>query len=126
MAPTPDNDLTHRVIGRALEVHYHLGPGLLESIYEECLCREFARTGIEFARQRPLPVMFKGENIDCELRLDLVAEEALVVERKSVARLHPIHEAQRLTYLRLSGIRLGLLINFNEVHLKEGIRRRRL
>ena len=126
MAPTPANDLTHRVIGCALEVHYHLGPGLLESIYEECLCRELVRTGIAFTRQRPLPVVFKGEDIDCMLRLDLVVENSLVVELKAIARLHPVHEAQLLTYLRLSGIRLGLLINFNEVPLSHGIRRRRI
>jgi len=119
-----DSDLSYRIIGCALEVHHHLGPGLLESIYETCLCKEFNRAGLSFIRQQPLSVRYKGEDIVCEYRLDLVVEQSVVVELKAVSQIHPIHEVQLLTYLRLSGIPLGLLINFNEVHLKDGIRRR--
>ena len=117
-------DLSYRIIGCALEVHHHLGPGLLESIYEECMCKELTSAGIAHARQQPIAIRYKGENIACEYRLDLVVEQEIVVELKAVAQLYPIHDAQLLTYLRLSGIRLGLLINFNEVHLRQGIRRR--
>jgi len=126
MESPQEPDLSYRIIGCALEVHHHLGPGLLESIYEECMCRELTRAGIGYMRQQPLPIRYKGEDIDCEYRLDLVVEREVVVELKAVAQLYPIHGAQLLTYLRLSGIRLGLLINFNEVHLRDGIRRRRI
>ena len=122
----PDNDLTHRVIGCAMEVHHHLGPGLLESIYEECLCHEFDQAGITYVRQQRLPVKYKGHDIDCNFQLDLVVEQTLVLEIKAVSQLLPIHEAQLLTYLRISGLGLGLILNFNEVRLKDGIRRRRL
>lgn len=123
---TTDNDLTHRVIGCAMEVHYHLGPGLLESIYEECLCHELGQAGVAFVRQHRLPVKYKGHDIDCHFQLDLVIEQTLVLEIKALGQLLPIHEAQLLTYLRLSGLPLGLLLNFNELRLKDGIRRRRL
>jgi GxxExxY protein len=121
-----DGDLTRRVIGCAIEVHHHLGPGLLESIYEAALCHELSRAGIAFVRQRKLRVKYQGVDLACEFVLDLVVEGVLVLEIKAVAQLLPIHEAQLLTYLRISGLPLGLLLNFNEVRLKDGIRRRRL
>ena len=121
-----DSDLTRRVIGCAIEVHHHLGPGLLESIYEAALCLELSRAGIAFVRQRKLKVKYQGVDLDCEFVLDLVVEGVLVLEIKAVAQLHPIHEAQLLTYLWISGLPLGLLLKFNEVRLKDGIRRRRL
>jgi GxxExxY protein len=119
-----DSDpLTERVIGLAINVHRALGPGLLESAYEECLCFELREAGILFDRQLPLPIVYKGIRLDCGYRLDVVLERDLIVEIKSVERLLPIHEAQMLTYLRLSGIKTGLLVNFNSVLLKDGIRR---
>jgi len=119
-------DLSYRVIGCALEVHRHLGPGLLESIYETCLCRELDRAGLAYVRQQRLPVIYKGEDAGGDLRMDVVIEQALVLEIQAVAQLHPIHEAQLITYLRLSGIGLGLLINFNEAYLRKGNKRRRV
>ena len=120
----PENDLlTEKIIGFAIEVHRHLGPGLLESAYEECLCHELNENGLAFRRQVPLPVIYKGIRLDCGDRLDVVLERDLIVEIKAVERLLPIHEAQILTYLRLSSIRTGLLVNFNSVVLKDGLRR---
>ena len=116
--------LTGRVIGAAIEVHKQLGPGLLESAYEVCLCREFELLGIAFERQVPLPVEYKGLRLDGGYRLDLVVEGQLILELKSVEELLPLHEAQLLTYLKLSGIKVGLLINFNVPALKDGIKRR--
>lgn len=118
------NRLTEQIIGAAIEVHRALGPGLLESAYEECLCRELALRGIPFERQRPLPVEYKGTKLDCGYRLDLLVAHAVVVELKAVGSIEPIHEAQLLTYLKLGGWKLGLLINFNVPVLKDGIRRR--
>ena len=118
------NQLTNQIIAAAIEVHRALGPGLLESAYEECLCRELALRQIPFARQRPLPVEYKGLQLDCGYRLDLLIAEMVVVEIKAVESLLPIHEAQLLTYLRLGGWKIGLLINFNVPVLKQGIRRR--
>jgi GxxExxY protein len=118
------NQCTERIIGAAIEVHKALGPGLLESAYEECLCRELAVRSIPFERQRPLPVEYKGTRLDCGYRLDLLVEGSVVVEIKSVSSIEPVHEAQLLTYLKLGGWRLGLLINFNVPVLKDGIRRR--
>jgi len=118
------NQITREVIGAAIEVHRALGPGLLESAYEECLCRELSLRQIPFERQRPLPVEYKGLHLDCGYRLDLLVMDAVVVEIKSVAKLQPIHEAQLLTYLKLGGWKVGLLINFNVPLLKQGIRRR--
>ena len=115
--------LTERVIGLAIEAHRQLGPGLLESAYEECLCSELRRNGIAFARQVALPIVYKDLRLDCGYRMDLVIEEALVIEIKAVDRLMPIHEAQMLTYLRLSGDKTGLLMNFNSVVLRDGLRR---
>ena len=118
-----DNSITGAVIGAAIEVHKLLGPGLLESAYEECLAREFDLRGIHYDRQKAVPVVYKDVKLDCGYRIDLVAEGRVVVELKAVENLAPIHEAIVLTYLRLSGCKIGLLINFNVVTLKEGIRR---
>jgi GxxExxY protein len=118
------NQLTEQIIGAAIEVHKAIGPGLLESAYEECLCRELDLRGIPFERQRPLPVEYKGARLDCGYRLDLLVEGVVVVEIKAVVAMEPIHEAQLLTYLKLGGWKLGLLINFNVPVLKDGIRRR--
>ncbi len=115
--------LTERIISAAIEVHRELGPGLLESAYEECLCRELVDSGLRFERQKELPLMYKGSLIDGMYRLDLVVEGSVVIELKDVEALAKIHEAQLLTYMRMSGIRIGLLINFNVALLKDGIRR---
>ena len=117
------NDVTQVVIGSAIEVHKALGPGLLESAYEECLCKELSLRQVPFEKQRPLPVEYKGLKLDCGYRLDLLVDNQVVVEIKSVDSLHPIHDAQLLTYLRLGGWKAGLLINFNAPILKQGIRR---
>jgi GxxExxY protein len=116
--------LTEQVIGAVIEVHRVLGPGLLESVYQRCLCHELKLRGIEHQPQVKLPVVYKGLSIDCEFFMDIVVLDKLVVELKAVEKLLPVHEAQLLTYLRLSGIRLGLLINFNVALLKDGIKRR--
>lgn len=118
------NKVSEQVIGAAIEVHKALGPGLLESAYEECLCRELTIRSIPFERQRSLPVEYKGEKLDCGYRLDLLVAESVVVEIKAVESIQPIHEAQLLTYLKLGKWKLGLLINFNVPVLKNGIRRR--
>ncbi|CAA7616746.1 GxxExxY protein [Magnetospirillum sp. UT-4] len=115
--------LSRRVIGLAMEVHRVVGPGLLESAYEECLCRELELATIPFARQVPVSLDYKGASLTSAYRLDLVVDGRLVVEVKAVERLLPIHEAQLLTYLRLTGIRIGLLMNFNSTVLKDGLRR---
>jgi GxxExxY protein len=111
------------VIGAAIEVHRHLGPGLLESAYEECLCWELKQAGLAVRRQVPLPVLYKEVKLDVGYRLDLVVEDRLIVELKTVESLLPIHEAQLLTYLKLSGLKTGLLLNFNSAVLKNGIKR---
>ncbi len=118
-----DNAITGAIIGAAMEVHNLLGPGLLESAYEECLAREFELRGIHYDRQKAVPVVYKDVKLDCGYRIDLVVEGHVVVELKAVENLAKIHEAIVLTYLRLSGCRIGLLINFNVLTLKEGIRR---
>jgi GxxExxY protein len=115
--------LTSKIIGAAVEVHRSLGPGLLESAYEHCLAHELTLRGIPFERQVMLPVLYKGVNVDCGFRIDLLVEREVVVEVKAVEALHPLHQAQLLTYLKLGGWRVGLLINFNTGVLKEGIRR---
>jgi GxxExxY protein len=117
------NEITEQVIGACIEIHRELGPGLLESAYEECLCCELAQRGIRFERQKPLPVKYKNVSLDCGYRLDLVVEGKIIVELKTVEQLLPIHEAQLLTYLKLSGLTLGVLINFNVPVLKNGIKR---
>ena len=116
-------EVSRRIIGAAIEVHKVLGPGLLENVYEECLAREFQAVGLGHERQLELPVKYKGTLLDCGYRLDFLVEKAVVVEIKSVSLLQPIHEAQMLTYLKLGGWDLGLLINFNEPVLKDGVRR---
>jgi GxxExxY protein len=116
-------ELTERIIGAAIEVHTALGPGLLESTYEECLAREMLLSGLGFERQVPLPVAYKGVKLDCGYRLDFLVEQAVVLELKSMDTLRPIHEAQLLTYLRLGGWTVDLLMNFNVSVLKNGIRR---
>lgn len=116
--------LTHAIIGAAIEVHRALGPGLLESAYEECLCHELGLRRLVFQRQVPLPLIYKGVTLDCGYRLDLVVAQTVLLELKAVERILPIHEAQLLTYLRLSEKKIGLLINFNVPVLKQGIVRR--
>ena len=115
--------LTREIIGAAIEVHRELGPGLLESSYEMCLARELELRGISFEFQKPLPLKYKGIKLNCGYRLDLLVASAVIVEVKSVAALAPIHEAQLLTYLKLTGVKVGLLMNFNVVVLKDGLRR---
>ena len=122
-AQTGINELTREVIGAAVEVHRALGPGLLESAYEECLCHELGLRKIEFERQKSLPLTFKEVTLDCGYRLDLLISGSVVVEIKAVEALLPVHEAQVLTYLKLGGWNIGLLINFNVPVLKNGIRR---
>ncbi len=117
------DDLSNRVIGCALSVHRALGPGLLESAYEQCLAHELSLNGIKFKLQHPLPVEYKGCRLDCGYRIDLLIEEQLILELKSIEQIKGIHEAQLLTYMRLARIRTGLLINFNVVRLKDGIKR---
>ncbi len=117
------DELSEKVIGACIEIHRHLGPGLLESAYEECLCHELSLAGVKFERQKTLPVSYKSVKLDCDYRLDVVLEGSLIVELKTVDQLLPIHEAQLLTYLKLSGISLGLLINFNVPTLKQGLKR---
>ena len=117
------NELTGRVIGAAIEVHRHLGPGLLESAYEQCLGFELGAQGIAFVRQAPLALEYRGHHLDCGYKMDLVVERRLIIELKSVEHLLPIHDAQVLTYLRLSGYPLALMFNFNTVLLKHGLRR---
>ena len=119
-----DEGLTEQIIGAAIEVHRELGPGLLETAYEQCLCHELTLRGISFRCQVELPVLYKGLKLDCGYRLDLMAEDRIVVELKSVERILPVHEAQLLTYLRLTGKKVGLLINFNAPALRRGILRR--
>jgi len=118
------NEVTRVIIGAAIEVHRQLGPGLLESAYLECLCRELILRGIPFEREKPLPLEYKGIRLECGYRLDLLVEGCVVVEIKSVDALAPVHDAQLLTYLRLGGWRVGLLINFNVAVLKNGIHRK--
>ena len=117
------NDLSDRIIGLAIQVHRSLGPGLLETVYRQCLAHELSRHGIAFRMEQPIPVAYNEVKIDCAFRADLIVEDRVIVELKSVDRILPVHQAQLLTYLRLSGLRLGLLINFNTKVLKSGIRR---
>ena len=119
----PYDILTKIIIRSALEVHRTLGPGLLESVYETCLCFELLQEGLKLERQKPLPVIYKAVSLDCGYRLDLVVDEKVIVEIKSVSDISSVHEAQLLSYLKLSNYRVGLLINFNVQMLKHGIKR---
>lgn len=114
---------THDIVGSAIDVHRQLGPGLLETAYERCLCRELFLRGIEHERQVQLPIEYRGIRLDCGYRLDLVVKQSVIVEVKSVSRILPIHRAQVLTYLKLTGLQIGLLINFNVEMLKDGVHR---
>jgi GxxExxY protein len=118
-----ETGLGERVIGFGIDVHRQLGPGLLEPAYEECLCFELKQAGIAHLRQASLPIVYKSVRLDCGYRMDIVVEDELVIEIKAIERILPINEAQILTYLRLSGLRAGLLMNFNSVKLKDRLRR---
>ena len=118
-----EDRLSKEIIGAAIEVHRRLGPGLLKSAYEECLCRELAIRGLSFERKKPLAQSYKGVNLDCGYRLDVVVEGLVILELKAAEKIEPIHEAQLLTYLKLSELKLGILINFNVPLLKHGIKR---
>ena len=118
------NTITETVIGAAIEVHKALGPGLLESAYEMCLCHELSSRNISFERQKDLPVRYKGIQLDCGYRLDLLIQNLVVVEIKAIEKVLPIHDAQLLTYLKLGNWQAGLLLNFNVPILKNGIRRK--
>ena len=115
------NQLSSQIIGAAIEVHKALGPGLLESAYEKCLCHELKLRGLSFASQKPLSLIFKGEKMDCGYQLDIVVENTIILELKSCEKIEPIHKAQLLTYLKLSGLKLGLLLNFNMPVMRDGI-----
>lgn len=118
-----EDQISYEVIGAAIEVHKHLGPGLLESAYEDCLAKGLCLRDIPFQRQKPLPISYKGTDVDVAYRLDMFVADKVLVELKAVDSILPIHEAQVLTYLRLSGCKLGLLINFNVPVVRDGIRR---
>jgi GxxExxY protein len=117
------NVLSNQVIGAAIEVHRTLGPGLLESAYRNCLCRELELRGIPFAQEQALPLNYKGVKLECGYRLDILVGGLVVIELKAIDKIQPVHEAQLLTYLRLTGLWLGLLINFNTLKLVEGVKR---
>jgi GxxExxY protein len=118
-----ENELTNQIIGCAIDVHRTLGPGLLESAYEECLAHELSQRGIPFDRQNPLPVMYRGLKLECGYRADFLVDGKVIVELKAVDALAPIHDAIVLTYLRMSGCKVGLLLNFNVATLRDGIKR---
>ena len=115
------NQLSSKIIGAAIEVHKSLGPGLLESAYEECLCHELQICGLGFERQKPLPIVYKNVRLDCGYRLDVLVEDRIILELKSCEQIDPIHKAQILTYLKLSDLKLGLILNFNVPVMKDGI-----
>ncbi|MBI4745142.1 MAG: GxxExxY protein [Deltaproteobacteria bacterium] len=120
---TREDELSNHILGSTIEVHRHLGPGLLESAYEEALAKEFLIQGISFKRQLPVPLVYKGSKLECGYRLDFLVDDIVIVELKSVENFAPIHEAQALTYLRLMNCKLCMLINFNVPLLKNGIKR---
>ena len=126
MTDSHDNTLTQQIIGLAMRVHTRLGPGMLEKTYERCLCVELDRSGLPYANQVDMPLLYDGVRLDCGYRVDIIVRNEVLLELKSVERILPVHEAQLHTYLRLSGCRIGLLMNFNTVSLKDGIRRRAL
>ncbi len=117
------DEISHRIIGAAIEVHRHLGPGLLESAYQSCLTFELKQLGLKVKEQESLPVVYKQVKLDCGYRLDLVVEDEIIVEIKAVEKLLPIHEAQLLSYLRLAKKRVGILMNFHVTVLKNGLKR---
>ena len=119
----PLDELTHKIIGAGVEVHSTLGPGLLESVYQECLAVELRRRELRVERERHVPLDYKGERIDSRLKLDMLVEGRVIVEVKAVEALHPIHQAQVVTYLKLTGLPAGLLMNFNSIVLKSGLKR---
>jgi GxxExxY protein len=118
-----ENDLSGLIIGCGMRVHTALGPGLLESAYEECLCYELKKRGFYVGKQVPLPLVYEKVELDCVYRLDLIVENKVIIEIKSVESIKPIHSVQLLTYLKLTNCKLGLLLNFNVLHLKDGIKR---
>ena len=120
------NKITEKIIGCAIEVHKLLGPGLLESAYEECLTYELAKAGLKTERQKPIPVVYKEIHLECGYRIDILVEDMVILELKTVESFCPVHEAQILTYLKFSKKRTGLLINFNITVLKNGIKRYRM
>jgi len=124
MALSHDTGLTRQIIGMAMRVHTRLGPGLLESAYERCLCHEFDSNRLPYRRQVNLPLVYDNVSLDCGYRADIIVNEEVILELKCIDHILPLHEAQLLTYLRLSSCRVGLLLNFNTVSLKDGIRRR--
>ena len=121
-----EEDLTGKIVGAAIEVHKILGPGLLESAYEACLCKELELRSLRFRSQPGLPIVYKGVRLDCGYRPDVIVEEKVVLEVKAIEAVAPVHEAQLLTYLRLSGCRVGFVLNFYVAMMKEGIFRRAL
>lgn len=117
------SELTKEIIGASIEVHKHLGPGMLESAYEECLCYELKLRNLKYERQKPVPIIYKEIKLECGYRIDILVEDKIILELKSVECFNPIHEAQILTYMRFAEKRLGLLINFNVKKLTEGLKR---
>lgn len=117
------NSLTEKIIGAAIEVHKNLGPGLLESAYQQCMAYELTDRGINFVLEKEIPVKYKGNNVNCAFRADMIVEDTVIVEFKALDRIMPIHDAQIITYLKISGKKIGLLINFNVGLLKNGIKR---
>jgi GxxExxY protein len=124
MTLTHETGLTRQIIGLAMRVHTRLGPGMLESAYERCLCFEFERNAIPYTRQVDTPLNYDGVLLDCGYRVDIIVRDEVLLELKCVEHILPVHEAQLLTYLRFSGCKIGLLLNFHTVSLKDGIRRR--
>ena len=118
-----ENELSNVVIGAAIEVHQHLGPGLLETAYHQCLAQELSLRDIAYETEKPIPLEYKGINLDCGYRLDFLIESKLILELKAVEKALPIHEAQMITYLKLTKCKLGLIFNFNAAVLREGIKR---
>lgn len=116
------SELSNKVIGCAIEVHQTLGPGLLESAYQQCLHFELLSNGLSVETEKPLPVIYKGVELDCGYRMDIVVENEIIIELKSIQKIEPVHEAQILSYMKLSGIKYGFLMNFNSVLLKDGLR----
>jgi GxxExxY protein len=116
-----DEDLTKQIIGAAIEVHRELGPGLLESVYEECLCHELSTRQIPFRRQVVLPLIYKTKQLDCGFRADVIIADKVLIEIKAVETVTDLHKAQLLTYLRITGLKVGLILNFNTVVLKDGM-----